>query len=170
LVGTVLGALGGVIFLAVRALRIGPSWFQVPSVAIGAMVVVGTFLVHSDGVDFTLLQPTATAIGLTLAIPLVYALALPPLADRWLRAGSGLMTTTNRLAYAPLVICVFPLLPLTAVLALGWITARVLEHGSPRGSWLRVTLPWLARLALTAIFAIALVDLVDEIREIYRIT
>ena len=41
LVGTVLGALGGVIFLAVRALRIGPSWFQVPSVAIGAMVISG---------------------------------------------------------------------------------------------------------------------------------
>jgi hypothetical protein len=170
LVGTLIGALGGGIFLAVRDLRIGPAWFRTLSIAGGVMVVIGALLVHADGVDFTLLQPTYAAIGLTLAIPLVYALALPPLADRWLGADSGLMTTSNRLVFAPLVVWVFPLLPMTAVLVLGWMSARVAEHSGPRAHRFRLALPWLARIALTAVFAFALVDLVLEIREIYQIT
>ncbi|WP_188110467.1 hypothetical protein [Aeromicrobium ginsengisoli] len=108
LVGTVLGVLGGGIHLAVRDLRIGPGWFRAASLAVGAMVVVGAGLVHSDGVDFTLLEPTWAAIGLTLAIPFVFALALPPLADRWLRDDSALMTTRSRLLVVPLVPWVFP--------------------------------------------------------------
>ncbi len=35
LVGTVLGALGGGIYLAVRDLRIGPAWFRWVSLAVG---------------------------------------------------------------------------------------------------------------------------------------
>src|SRR5215217_1537876 len=53
LVGTLLGVLGGGIHLAVRDLRIGPAWFRTASVAVGVTVVIGSFLVHSDGVDFT---------------------------------------------------------------------------------------------------------------------
>ncbi len=74
-------------------------------------VVIGAFLVHSDGVDFTRLEPTHAAVGLTLAIPFVYAATLPLLADRWLRADSTLLTTSNRLAYVPLLVWVFPLFP-----------------------------------------------------------
>jgi hypothetical protein len=170
LVGTVLGALGGIIFLALRNLRMGPTWFRAASIAGGATVVVGANLVHADGVDFTLLEPTGLTIGVILAIPLVYALALPPLADSWLRDDSALMATTNRLVYVPLVVCVVPLLPVTALLALGWIVAQTIERNSPRDSRLRMALPWLARLALTVVFVFALADLVDEIREIYRIT
>jgi len=170
LVGTVLGALGGLVFLAVRNLRMGPAWFATASIAAGATVVVGSLLVHADGVDFTLLEPTGLTIGVILAIPLVYALALPPLADRWLHDDSALMTTTNRLVYVPLIVCVVPLLPVTALLALGWIVAQLVERNSPSGSRLRMTLPWLARLALTVVFVFAFAGLVDEIREIYRIT
>lgn len=167
-VGTVFGVLGGGIYLAVRDLRIGPAWFRAASVAVGATAVVGAGLVHSDGVDFTLLKPTYAAIGLTLAIPFVFALALPPLADRWLRPDSALMTSTNRLVFVALVPWVFPLTPVTAVLVLGWVALRAM--GSPRSSRTREMLPWLARLALTVIFTIGLVSLVQTIREIYGIT
>jgi hypothetical protein len=166
-VGTVLGMLGGGIYLAVRDLRIGPTWFRAASVAVGAMVVIGAFIVHSDGVDFTLLEPTYAAVGLTLAIPLAYAVALPPLADRWLRPDSAMMATTSRLMLVPLAVWVFPLFPVTAALVAGWVATRALS--SPRSSRAGAMLPWLGRLALAAVFAFALADLVQTIREIYRV-
>ena len=167
LVGTLLGVLGGGVYLVVRSLRVGPAWFRSASIAIGATVVIGSFLVHSDGVDFTLLEPTYAAIGLTLAIPFVYALALPPLADRWLRDDSTLMATTNRLVLVALVPWLFPLTPAAALLLLGWVALRAtpVRPGSRTG----VLLPWAARLALTLIFTYALVDLVQTTREIYRL-
>jgi hypothetical protein len=168
LVGTVLGVLGAGIYLAVRDLRVGPAWFRAASIAIGVTVVIGAFLVHSDGVDFTLLEPTYAAIGLILAIPFVYALALPPLADRWLRADSALMTTTNRLVFVALVPWVFPLTPAAAVLVLGWVVVRSIN--ATRSSRTRALLPWLGRLALAAVFAYGLIDLTQTIREIYRVT
>ena len=166
LVGTVLGILGGGIYLAVRNLRIGPAWFRSASLAVGATIVVGAGLVHSDGVDFTLLEPTWAAIGLTLAIPLGYALALPPLADRWLRPDSTLMATRNRAVFMPLVPWVFPLTPAGIALVLGWLVMRSLPAQSSRA---KAVMPWLGRLVLTAVFTVAAVILTQTIREIYRV-
>lgn len=56
---TVIGVIGGLVFLALRGLRFGPQWFRVLSMPLGATMVVGSMLVDSDGVDFTLLQPVA---------------------------------------------------------------------------------------------------------------
>jgi hypothetical protein len=41
-------------------------------------------LVHSDGVDFTLLQPVELGVAMTLAVPFLYTLLVAALADRWL--------------------------------------------------------------------------------------
>ncbi len=84
LIGTLLGVVGGVIFYVLRGLRFGPSWFRVLSVPVGATIVVGSILVHSDGVDFRLLEPLWLAVTLTLAVPFVYTLALAALMDHWL--------------------------------------------------------------------------------------
>ena len=40
-IATAFGVIGGAIYLAVRGLRLGPSWFRYASVAAGAGVVVG---------------------------------------------------------------------------------------------------------------------------------
>ena len=81
---TVIGMIGGLIFLALRGLRFGPPWFRVLSMPIGATLVVGSMLVHSDGVDFTLLQPVELGVVMTLAVPFLYTLLVAALADRWL--------------------------------------------------------------------------------------
>ena len=47
-----LGVVGGVIYALVRGLMIGPRWFQVAAVGVGAGVVVAAAIVHRDGVDF----------------------------------------------------------------------------------------------------------------------
>ena len=83
-VTTVIGIVGGVLFLVLRGLRFGPGWFRVLSMPIGTTIVVGALLVHSDGVDFSLLQPRGLAVAFTLAVPFLYTLMVAWLADRWI--------------------------------------------------------------------------------------
>ena len=90
LVGAIIGAIGGLAFLAVRGLRFGPDWFRLVSVPVGATVVVGSLLVHSDGVDFSRLEPLGLAVALTLSMPLLYAVGVSWLGDRWLGSGPTL--------------------------------------------------------------------------------
>jgi hypothetical protein len=87
---TIIGIIGGLVFLALRGLRFGPPWFRVLSMPVGATIVVGSLLVHSEGVDFTLLEPLWLAVALTLSVPFLYTLMLAALADRWLGDEPGL--------------------------------------------------------------------------------
>jgi hypothetical protein len=82
LVTTIIGVVGGLVFLALRGLRFGPTWFRVVSMPIGVTIVVGSMLVHSDGVDFSLLEPHWLAVAMTLAVPFLYTLLLAWLVDR----------------------------------------------------------------------------------------
>ena len=74
-VTAVIGAIGGLVFLSVRGLRFGPAWFRTASVALGATLVVGSMLVHADGVDFTRLEPVALAVVVGTTV-LFFAAAL----------------------------------------------------------------------------------------------
>jgi hypothetical protein len=82
-----IGAFGGLVFLALRGLRFGPAWFRTASMALGATIVVGSMLLHSDGVDFSRLEPIGAAVAMTLSMPLLYALGVTWLGDRWLGDG-----------------------------------------------------------------------------------
>jgi hypothetical protein len=84
---TAIGVLGGLLFLALRGLRFGPTWFRILSMPVGVTIVAGSLLVHSDGADFTLLQPWWLAVSMTLAVPFLYTLMASALADRWLGDG-----------------------------------------------------------------------------------
>lgn len=83
----IIGSIGGLVFVAVRGLRVGPAWFRTASVALGACLVVGAMLLHSDGVDFTRLEPLWLAVAFTLSVPLMYAVGVSWLGDRWLGDG-----------------------------------------------------------------------------------
>jgi hypothetical protein len=84
---TFFGVLGGLLFLAVRGLRFGPTWFRAISIVIGPSVVVGSQLVHTDGVDFTVLEPLWLAVVLTLSMPVLFSVGIVWLGDRWLGDG-----------------------------------------------------------------------------------
>ena len=45
---TLLGVLGGGIYLVLRHLMIGPRWFQVVAIFCGPAIVVGSILVHTE--------------------------------------------------------------------------------------------------------------------------
>ncbi|MFF5225375.1 hypothetical protein [Dactylosporangium sp. NPDC000521] len=81
---TVLGAIGGLVWVAIRGLRFGPLWWRRVSVPLGATLVIGSMMVHSDGVDFTLLDPPLVAVGLCLCVPLLATVLVTWLGDRWI--------------------------------------------------------------------------------------
>ncbi len=85
-----IGVIGGLLFLLLRGLRFGPPWFRILSMVVGVTIVVGSLMVHSDGVDFRVLQPWWLGVTLTLAVPFLYTLMVSALADRWLDDGPSI--------------------------------------------------------------------------------
>jgi hypothetical protein len=81
---TVLGAVGGLVWVAIRGLRFGPRWWRLVSMPLGVGAVAGSSLVHSEGVDFTVLEPTVLAVALTLAVPVLAATLVSAVGDRWI--------------------------------------------------------------------------------------
>jgi len=84
LICTVLGAFGGLAWVAVRGLRFGPAWWRAVSMPLAAALVIGDQLVRTDGVDFQLLEPAVVAVGLTLAVPALATVIVTALGDRWI--------------------------------------------------------------------------------------
>lgn len=75
-VGALLGVLSGILYLALERLAFGPAWFRALSLGLGAGTVAATQVVHSDGVDFRLLEPLWLAVGIFLAVPTIHVVLL----------------------------------------------------------------------------------------------
>jgi hypothetical protein len=167
LIAGLLGILGAGFYAVFRALLIGPRWFQVLSIAGGPAVVVGAMLVHTDGIDFTFLDPPILAIALFVAIPAVYAGALTLLAERWLAPAARLQRAPLWVSVSLLVLWI-PLAPVLAVLALGWAVAETWRR---RGGDVRAVtvLAWSARLILAVIFGVALVEIAGDMETLVRV-
>lgn len=162
-VATVIGALGGGIYYLVRGLMVGPRWFQVLSISLGPAVVVGSMLVHVEGVDFTLLEPAWLGIAMFVAIPAVYAALLTLLAERWLAPGSRFRSAPLWVALVPILLW-GPAVPVLAILVLVLVAGEVARRTTPGRTLLtHPAWPWLVRGALGALFVVALVDLVRDV-------
>jgi hypothetical protein len=163
---TILGILGAGVYVVVRRLMIGPRWFQVLSVAGGAAVVVGAVLVHTDGVDFHLLDPAWLAIALFVVLPGAYAALLTLLAEPVIEDGSRLWRARLVPTLALLVLWV-PLAPLLLALVLAWVVKEWLGR-TPLGARLiaHQAGPWVARAVLAAVFLWGAVDLYRDIVEL----
>jgi hypothetical protein len=161
-VATLIGILGGGIYFVLRGLMIGPRWFQILSISIGPAVVVGSSLVHTDGVDFTLLDPPLLAVAMFVLIPGIYAALLTVLAERWLRGDGLFATAPTRVAVLPLLLWA-PIAPLLILLALGLVAYEAVRR-TDRGAAVLALPVWcsLLRVGLTVLFAISLVALVQD--------
>lgn len=158
-VGVFFGALSGVLYAALAPLKTGPVWFQRVSLSVGAGVVVSSQLVHTDGVDFVVLDPYLLPIALFVGVPVLHVLALDLLVDRAAAAGrprsrgASLAGLALGLLMAPLTL-VLGLARVLQLLARGRRTfGRLLDHPA----WAR-----LVRAALTGVFSVAVVGLVRD--------
>jgi hypothetical protein len=101
----VLGAIGGLVYVIVRAWlpdRSRPWLFGALTGLVG-----GSLVIHPDGVDFTLLEPLWLAIVLFVLLPAAYGVAVASLAEGWLRAAepaSRLWLVASVPALLPLVL------------------------------------------------------------------
>ncbi|MFD7073875.1 hypothetical protein ACFV9G_06655 [Nocardioides sp. NPDC059952] len=99
---TVLGVVGAVVYLIIRWLLFGPWWFRVLSVTLAAGVGVGNIIVHTDGVDFSLLQPALVSVLAFVAVPAAYGAALTVVAERWILAAWPVPPETGAVGSATL--------------------------------------------------------------------
>ena len=153
--GIALGSFGGALYLALRALRIGPAWFQVLSISLAPAIVALAMIVHPKGVDFTLLEPVALSVILFLLVAWGYTASLAVLVERWLRPGGVAETAPRWLVGVALVPTVF-FLPVTVLLVVGRFAVRLIgRHVEPAA--------WLARGALLAVFLLSVADLASDL-------
>ncbi len=124
----VAGVIGAAAYRAVAPWLIGPTWFRRFTTSAASGAVVGSMLVHADGVDFNLLGPTWLAIGSFVALPAAFGWVIGAAVDRV--AAPTSWTNRGRRRWALPLVCValFPvaLIPLavaTGVLAL-WVPAH----------------------------------------------
>jgi len=74
--GAAVGVLGAAAYQWVRPWLIGPEWFRYLTLALGSGAVVGSMLVHADGIDFNLLDPMWFAVALFVMLPAIFALSI----------------------------------------------------------------------------------------------
>lgn len=165
LVGTLLGVIGAFVYLAVRPFLIGPPWFRWITCSLAAGAVVGSMLVHAEGVDFTLLGPHWFAIALFVALPALFGLLAPPAVEWAARSGGWFQTRPASVALMPLATFLFPpLLLLVGVPALVVMVVHRAAQGSP-GLWRRMHHPMTMWTVRAGWFAVALVGLLALIRD-----
>ena len=105
---TLIGILGGLIYLALRRWLPRSTMARRLSSAFLAGCLMGAFVVHPDGIDFTALEPLWLAVALFIAIPALFGFAISALVDRADQPSSWFQAKPARIALAPLVVFVLP--------------------------------------------------------------
>ena len=158
LLGAVVGLIGAAVYRSVAPWLLGPGWFRRLTVAASSGVVVGSMLVHDDGIDFHVLKPMWLAIGLFVALPVAFGLAIAAAVDRVAAARPA-----NRLQRwgVPIVAvaafpAVLPFAGIAAAVLTVWVPIRrvLARHQVPRAIALTVRAAWLA-IAVAGLIALA---------------
>ncbi len=148
--GAAVGIVGAAAYRAVSPWLLGPGWFRRLTVAAAAGAVVGSMLVHADGIDFTVLEPTWLAVGLFVALPAVFGATIGDAVDRVAVPGSWTTRGRHRWVLPVLLLAAFPpslfLVIVSAFVLVLWVPLRrqiVQRGGAPFGVGLVVRAGWL---------------------------
>ena len=172
LLGAGFGVIGAALYQWVRPWLVGPRWFRRLTVGIACGAVVGSMLIHVDGIDFRVLTPTWFAISLFIALPFVFGLGVAWTVDRLDRDGSFARNGRARLIVAAALAVLFPITLILLAIALLvlclWVPARDAWHANRTPVPHALTL--LARGVWLTIATLGLIALVNDIREIAAVT
>jgi hypothetical protein len=160
--GGAFGVLSGVLYVALAPLKTGPTWFRRLSLSVGAGVVVASQIIHTDGVDFVVLdRPAAAAVGLFLMLPVLHVLALDLLVEHVRRRD----LLTARRWQVPGTALAVPMAPLVVPLAAARTAYLALLARDPDARWLRSAgWGWVLRLGLAALFLLAANSVIEDVR------
>jgi hypothetical protein len=156
--GAAVGVLGAGVYRAVRPWLLGPTWFRRFTVAAASGAVAGSMLIHADGIDFRVLQPTWFAVGLFVLLPALFGLAIAVGVDRVAATASS--HSWRRWIGATLLVVAFPpsimVVAVAAVILVLWVpTRRELESLGelPKFAGVMIRAGWLA-IALLGLMAL----------------
>ncbi len=159
--GAAVGLIGAAAYRWVSPWLIGPRWFRRFTVAAASAAVVGSMLIHPDGVDFTLLQPTWLAIALFVALPAAFSWSMAWAVERVAAPGSWTAAGRRRWLLPLVLVAAFPpLVPpvvVAAAVLVAWVSfrttvdvnrwsQRLLVGLAVRGLWLTVAVAGLLAL------------------------
>ncbi len=165
LLGAGVGIIGAAAYRLVAPWLIGPVWFRRVTTAAASGAVVGSMLVHADGIDFRLLQPTWLAIGLFIALPAAFGGLIGVAVDSVSSPDSRTARGRVRWVLPVVLVACFPpvlfLVPFAVVLLFAsFALRRELPRTTPTGVTLAVRAVWLS------IAVLGLVALVGDINDI----
>jgi hypothetical protein len=166
IVTAVLGLLGGLAYLVVRA------WLPQPARPwlFGGLtgIVGGAQVIRPGGIDFTLLDPLGLAIAMFVALPAAYGVAVSLFAERLLAGDSAFRDSRVWIAGLLLLLPLglFGLVGLAVIAAL--VAAVLVGRAAPQiaALWTSPPVTWLGRAGLAALATLAGVALVQDIVEI----
>jgi hypothetical protein len=164
---SILGALGGILYVAVRSWL--PGRWRAELAGVFGGIVGGTFFIRPDGLDFTRLDPLPLAVAMFIALPAVYGMSMSLLVERLLPRDSG--WSRSRAWF-------LGLLPLVAIAAFGppgmgvlvvMIGLWAIHRWSPEATSLLRSTPvvWIGRAVLLALTALGLVTLIKDIDQVF---
>jgi hypothetical protein len=118
LLGSAIGIIGAVFYRFVAPWLIGPTWFRRLTTGVASAAVVGSMLVHADGIDFTMLKPKWLAIGLFVALPGFFGALIGAAVDSAGRPDSWTIRGRRRWLIPVIAIGCFPLSVLPIAVAI----------------------------------------------------
>jgi hypothetical protein len=149
MLGALIGLIGAAAYRAVQPWLLGPVWFARGTVAAASGAVVGSMLVHADGIDFRVLKPTWLAIGLFVALPAVFGATIATVVDRVAAIG-GPQSWPGLVLPGVLVVAFPPMIVAVGIAAMAlmvWVPVRRAlgpATGLPRGAGVAIRGAWLA--------------------------
>lgn len=134
--GAILGAAGGLIFMAIRRLLPWGGWLGGLGFGLLLLAVFGRLIIDPGNVDFLILDPAVLAVAMFAAIFLLYGLMLVPTLERlepWIRrAPPWLWIPLLSIVLLPLLLTGVGGLVLVAAFAMGFSVAA-------SGGWRRIS-------------------------------
>ena len=85
----ILGGLAGFGVGLIRMVTSGPTWAVAIGISLAAAAFAGAGIVHTDGVDFRLLDPLWLTVGLFVLIPALWGATVVVVTERLLRSISS---------------------------------------------------------------------------------
>ena len=107
-IGAAVGIIGAGVYMLVAPWLIGPVWFRRLTTGLASAVVAGSMLVHDKGIDFHALQPTWLAIGLFVALPGLFGIAIAAAVDAVRRPDTWTARGRRRWALVIVSVACFP--------------------------------------------------------------
>jgi hypothetical protein len=166
MLGAAVGVIGAAAYRAVQPWLLGPSWFRRLTVGAASGAVVGSMLIHADGIDFRFLKPTWLAVGLFVALPALFGAVIGVVVDRV--SAIAVPPGWRRWAIPAVLIGAFPftvnLVGVAAVVLAVWVPVR-------RGLGSAGELPKLAGIGVRAVWLlIALAGLAALVGDVRALT